>query len=717
MQVGAVEFARAAAQHDALVQRLVRAGASVQWLPFVHGAYDSVFAKDSALVLGRRRFRRALLARLRYPERQREQAARAKVYERCGYDVRAQGSGPTWEGGDVVVLPSGQGLLFGYGERSQLAAARWLERNAELPVTPLALRDPHLFHLDMARSILPDGTALVCEGALTEHALRVLERVRGLRSIVTVLHSDALAFGLNLVAVGDTILTGARVPRIEAIVRARGLQYETVPLDQFHLAGGSAACLVSAVHGDPEPARDTTTTPQGGSMDIYGSIFRSVFFPLWESHLRKRPVIQRWLELERTQWLPADQLHGLQARALGRLLHHAYDHVPFYRARFDAAGVAPGDIRDAEDLAKLPILRRGDLRGAADRASIAPPFPSIRKQTSGTTGEPLVFGYEPESEHWRRAVKYRGYAWAGYRPGDRALHFWGAPEPTLPGWKERLKIAMDRRLRRDTYLQCAVMSDERLGEVVRAIERERPQVLVCYAQAGAELARFINRNGLRSWSTIPVICGAERVLPRDRDDLHQAFGPAVFDTYGCREVMMIAAECEAHDGMHVAMENLVVEIVVTENGRERPAREGETGEIVITDLHNFGMPFIRYANGDVATVGAMKRCSCGRTLPRIQSVQGRISDMLRDAEGSVVSGIAVSFLVQDYGEAVRQFQAVQHKDRSVTIKLIGELPLAAIDEIRRNGERLLSGIDVAVQVVPELPRSPAGKHQLVVVER
>jgi phenylacetate-CoA ligase len=716
MEVGAVDFARAAAQHTAFVQRLARE-ARVARLPFVHGAYDSVFAKDSALVLARRGVRRALLARLRYPEREREQAARADVYQRHGYEVVRQAWGPTWEGGDVVVLPSGHGMFLGYGERTTLQAAAWLERHAEVPVTPLALTDPRLFHLDMALAVLPDGTALVCEGALTEHSMQLLERAPGVRQIITVPRPDALAFGLNLVPVRDTILAGARLPRIQAIVEARGFRYEVTPLDQFHFAGGSAACLVAKVHGDPDEAREPQRRAHGGSMDIYGPVFRSVLFPVWESRIRHRPVIDRWLELERTQWLPLAELEDLQARALRRLVEHVYEHVPFYRARFERAGLRPSDIANPSDLARLPILRRAELRGA-ERASAVPPLPTVSRQTSGTTGEPLVFGYEPDSEHWRRAVKYRGYAWAGYRPGDRALHFWGAPEPTRPTWPRRLKIALDRRMHRDIYMHCAVMSDEHLRDVVRRIESEAPQVLVCYAQAGAELARYVLRNSLRSWPTIPVICGAERLLPRDRGDLVEAFGPAVFDTYGCREVMMIGSECEAHDGLHVAIENLIVEIVVDEHGVERPAREGETGEVVITDLHNFGMPFLRYANGDIATAGATRRCACGRTLPRIQSVQGRMSEMLRDAHGAAVSGIAISFLVQDLGEAVRQFQAIQHADRSVTINLVADgLPLDAIDTVRRNGERLLAGIDVAVRVVPSLPRNPAGKHQLVIVER
>ena len=721
MTIGAVEFRAAVAEHEHFVRTLEELGATIIRLPFVHGAYDSVFTKDSALLLSRRGIRRALLARLRYPERQREQAARAAFYERYGCEVVCEAAGPSWEGGDIVMLPSGEGMFLGHGWRSGREAASWLERHADVPVWPLELCDPHLYHLDMALTILPDGTALVCESALTPEAMRTIERSPGIRHVVRVPREAALAFGLNVVPIGDTIVCGRHVPGVEAVVTELGYRYHVVPLEQFHLAGGSAACLVATVHRDPQEARRTIPpTPTRGTMDIYGSIFRSVLFPVWERRIRQRPVIERWAELKRTQWASLDELRAIQSRELRRLVEHAYENVPFYRDRFDAAGVTPADIRTPEDLRKLPVLRRADLCSRnGERESRVAPLPSIRKQTSGTTGEPLRFGFEPDSEHWRRAVMYRGYEWAGYRPGDRALHFWGAPMPTEPPWKTRMKVALDRRFHRDLYIPCAVMSDDRLLDVVRVIERMQPQVLICYAQAGAELARFINRRGLRTWQTIPVITGAERLLPRDRADLQEAFGPSVFDVYGCREVMMIGAECEAHDGFHLSMENLIVEILVTEDGVQRPAREGETGEVVFTDLHNLAMPFIRYANGDIATAGPTRRCSCGRTLPRIQSVQGRLSETLRDGNGSAVSGIALSFLFHDVSDFVRQFQAVQHKDRSVTIKVVQaeQLPPAALEQIRLNGARLLSGVDVRVDIVPELPRSPAGKHHLVVVEQ
>jgi phenylacetate-CoA ligase len=738
MTVGSVEFAQAAHQHQAFKGALIGLGAQVIELPFVHGAYDSVFSKDPALLLERRGVRRALLARLRHPERAVEQAARADFLERYGFEVVCESSGPSWEGGDVVMLPSGRAMFLGYGMRSRRGAAEWLERHAEVPVTPLELCDPYLYHLDMALSVLPDGTALVCASALTDEAMAALERAPGIREIIPVPRLDALAFGLNLVSVGNTLVGGVRVPRVEVMIHSRGFRTRPVALEQFQLAGGGAACLVARLHPDPTPRPSARTIAplelndpiavgqkppswhDRGSMDIYGPFFRSIMFPIWETYIRQRPVIERWQELKQTQWLSLDELHVRQCSALERLARHAYANVPFYRKRFREAGISGDDLRSPEDLARLPVLRRDELRAHNhERQSTAPPLPTLRKQTSGTTGEPLIFGYEPDSEHWRQAVKLRAYEWAGYRPGDRVLHFWGAPLPSHPPLKTRAKIALDHYMKRETFMQCAVMSESRLSEVVRTIERERPQVIVCYAQAGAELARFIMRNSLRTWQTIPVICGAERVLPRDRADLEEAFGPAVFDTYGCREVMLIAGECEAHHGLHLSMENLIVEILVREGDHMRPAREGESGEVVFTDLHNLGMPFIRYANGDIATAGPSRRCSCGRTLPRIQSIQGRTSETLRDANGAAVSGLALSFLFHDIAGAVRQFQAIQHKDRSVTINLVlsETLSPSKLEEVRRNGARLLTGIDVRVNAVDELPRSPAGKHNLVIVER
>jgi phenylacetate-CoA ligase len=456
-----------------------------------------------------------------------------------------------------------------------------------------------------------------------------------------------------------------------------------------------------------------------GDDDRYGSLFRSLLLPAWE-RVQGRSKLARVAELRRTQWLSFDELRAMQDRSLRRLLRHAYEHVPLYRERFAGAGARPEDVGGLDGLARLPVLTRREARERArDRVSGVPPRVTIRKVTSGTSGEPLAFGYDSASEEWRQAVKLRGYEWAGFRPGDRAFFFWGVPTPPEQSTAKRAKVGLDRWLRRERYVPCSVVSDDTMREVVRRLFASPPRVLVCYTQAGAELARFVRREGLRVPRIPYVLCGAERLYPHDRSDLAQVFGARVFDTYGCREVMLIGAECHVHDGLHLSMENLVVELLVTgADGVVRPAEPGETGEVVVTDLHNFAMPFIRYATGDVAVAGPSSRCTCGRALSRIASVEGRTSETLRDGRGNRVSSVALSHIFTGLEAAVRRFQLVQHVDRSVTLHVVPsrKFDRGTEDVLRTRCARQLAGIDVHVRPVAALPRSAAGKHRLVVAE-
>jgi phenylacetate-CoA ligase len=216
-----------------------------------------------------------------------------------------------------------------------------------------------------------------------------------------------------------------------------------------------------------------------------------------------------------------------------------------------------------------------------------------------------------------------------------------------------------------------------------------------------------------------VICGAERLLPTDRKALEEAFGPEVFETYGSREVMLMATECEAHAGLHTSMETLVVEVVVREDGTVRAAKPGELGEVLVTDLTNHAMPFIRYANGDLAVAGPEEICACGRALPRLASVEGRVTETLVDGNGARVNGLVFNVVIAHLAHAIRQFQVVQHKDRSVTLRVA---PTATFDAgiegvLRATWERYLSGVPVKLELVPELPIAQSGKRQVVVVER
>lgn len=257
MQIGSVDHDIARIQHEAYVRSLATVGAQVIRVPFVHGAYDSVFTKDPALLIERRGQRTAVLAQLRTDERRLEHAARAQVYAGLGFDVIDSEPAPHWEGGDVVMHPSRRSMFLGYGQRSSRNAAAWLEKHTDVEVVPIELRDPYLYHLDMALSVLPDGTALVCADAVSPASIRELQTAPGVRDVVAVERDDALSFALNMVPIGDTIVCGATTSKVASIITGRGYRLFVTSLDQFHLAGGSAACLVAAIH--PEPVLVDTT--------------------------------------------------------------------------------------------------------------------------------------------------------------------------------------------------------------------------------------------------------------------------------------------------------------------------------------------------------------------------------------------------------------------------------------------------------------------------
>ena len=453
--------------------------------------------------------------------------------------------------------------------------------------------------------------------------------------------------------------------------------------------------------------------------DPYGKALSSVLYPAWE-RLRGRPTFELLAFLQRTERVSLDEQFAMRTGFLRRLVRHAYTRTAYYRRVLGERGIHPDDIRTLADLDGLPLLDRATAQATVEARTAAWPEVAVSKMTSGSTGQPLEVRFSAESRHWRDATRWRGFGWGGYRMGHKAMHLWGVPA-IAPTRTQRMKLAIDHKLRRDIYVNCMVRSPDRLLSMVETIVRERPDVIAGYGQAIADLARFINAENLRTWGTIPVIYGAERLWPHDRADIERAFGPQVFETYGCREFMLMGSECEAHDGLHESVENLVVELLVREpDGRVRLARPGEIGEVAITDLHNLACPFIRYLTGDLALARAQAPCSCGRTLPRFGPVEGRVTDTMRDADGNPVEGILFNILFLAIAEYTRQFQVVQRSTGALTLKLVPKgpaLPAHAERLIREFVGQHVRGCPLDIQIVPDIPLTSAGKLHRVVVER
>jgi phenylacetate-CoA ligase len=447
-------------------------------------------------------------------------------------------------------------------------------------------------------------------------------------------------------------------------------------------------------------------------MDTYTAFYSRLLMPAWEGLVRDRPTMTRWALLDQTQWRPSEEIQKLRLAHLRRLLLHAGERIPHYRDLFRRERFDPAGLRTLDELAQLPILTREVVRERyRDLVDPATADTRVSKHTSGSTGEPVFFEYDRGSEVWRQAVKWRSYAWAGYVPGVRAVHYWGAPVP-LRGLRG-MKVRCDRFLRRERYVDCLQQHSGALRKTVAVIRRHRPEVLVGYTLATATLARYVLEHKLADWPPINVLVGAEALVEEDRHTIGAAFGGRVFETYGSRETMLIAAECDAHTGLHTMDEAHIVEILVG----GRPARPGETGEVVVTDLHNYGMPFVRYRNGDLATAGKGS-CPCGRGLGRIERVAGRRIDTLRAANGSPVPGMMICAVVASLRHQIREYQVVQRPNGHVILRIVrgSGFDSNAMEPILATIRRYLRGQPVTASFVEHIDRNRSGKQRPVVVE-
>lgn len=452
--------------------------------------------------------------------------------------------------------------------------------------------------------------------------------------------------------------------------------------------------------------------PSGPRESISDRVLRHVVFPFHERVLRRRHIGQHRRFMETSQWWPRQQLLDYQWQELRRLLEHAYTQSPYWRRRFDEVGKTPASIRTYDDFQSLPTLTKGDIRAArADMAARDHLGRTWSKTTSGSTGEPFGFDYTPLSYDWRVAASRRGYGWAGYEEGMRQVSVWGVFPTGRPAHlllKDRLRDRMAGRI----LVNALKLDEARLAECFDLVQRFKPWNIVGYTNPLHRFAEYVSARGGLGVPLHSVIAAAEKLHAHQRHDIEAAFGCPAFETYGCREFMLVGAECDHKRGLHVSAENLIVE-VLTESGR--PAAHGEAGELVITDLHNYGMPFIRYRNGDMA-VWSDEHCSCGRGLPLLQQVTGRLLDVIRFANGTIVPGEFFPHVFKDFPE-VRQYQAVQDDLASVRVRMVRGPSFDDAVQARVHAQlmRMFAGaLEIRYEYVDEIALTPAGKLRVTV---
>lgn len=325
---------------------------------------------------------------------------------------------------------------------------------------------------------------------------------------------------------------------------------------------------------------------------------------------------RRLRAIRRFERMPEKAQRAEQQLRLQRLLQHAYETVPYYRQQFDHAGFRPSEARVDRPL-PLPVLTRDDLRTASYslRSNAFKPENRRVAAISGASSIPIRFHRDVEGVRDKVALKLSLDSWAGFEAGDSAMMLWGANYSPIreSNWQWRMYEGV---FMRETPVPRGIVGQDFLERLRWRYEKQRPRVLYGRSTVLAAFAAHLKERGVRHRPRI-VIATAEVLTGPNRRLLESVFRTVPYLYYGRRDVGMIGAECSEHEGLHFHPWGSYVEF--------DPIGESKDGTIyrlLVTDLLNYGQPFIRYDTGDAVTL-AQQTCSCGNWFPLVDQVLGR----------------------------------------------------------------------------------------------
>jgi len=358
----------------------------------------------------------------------------------------------------------------------------------------------------------------------------------------------------------------------------------------------------------------------------------------------------------KNQFLPPEELEFMNWKRTQAIIKYAYEFVPYYAKVFKKIKLHPGDIITPNDLYKIPIVERKDIKNNFQE------FISVKAKrrymklvsTGGTTGEPVKVYHDGRfisSVMWWRIL-----SWFNLSPCVDVGTIWRKQYSNKLLWWPG----------RNVHLDVTVLSPDRMKRFIEEANRIRPKVIIGYTGPLDYLASFIKNNSIKVFFPEIIISSSSPITKAQELNIQSAFNAPVYDMYGCCEIYWLASQCAAKKSMHILYDRCRIEFLSESN---KECKEGEEGELVITDFTNYVFPLIRYKNGDRGrkTDGL---CGCGITLPLMEQVKGRTSDIVHLPSGNKISGEFLMSIFDDYPGSIRKYQVCQKKDYSILITVV-----------------------------------------------
>lgn len=442
---------------------------------------------------------------------------------------------------------------------------------------------------------------------------------------------------------------------------------------------------------------------------LYTYFVSRVIFPLQE-RLKKHTTVSVFREMQRSQWQSPQELSALQLSKLKRFLQHVHSNVPYYQETFDRMDFQPDSIKSIADLQRLPFLTKDVIRSNAEKLKANNAGPLMRFNTGGSSGEPLIFWLGNQRVSHDVAAKWRATRWWDVDIGDKEIVVWGSPIEL--GAQDRIRGLRDK-LFRTILLPAFEMSPEKLDRFIGTIRRIKPKMLFGYPSALAHIAAHATATGqsLDNLGIKVAFVTSERLYDAQKQQIEKTFNCRVANGYGGRDAGFIAHQCP-QGSMHITAEDIIVEIVDNQGNALPP---GQSGEIVVTHLATGDFPFIRYRTGDIGIL-ADEQCSCGRGLPVLKEIQGRATDFVVSAQGTVMHGLALIYILRDL-PGIQAFKIIQESLMLTRVMLVTENKFTHEQKLSiQQGFRARLGreVEIRIEEVSEIPPERSGKFRYVV---
>jgi phenylacetate-CoA ligase len=419
------------------------------------------------------------------------------------------------------------------------------------------------------------------------------------------------------------------------------------------------------------------------------------------------------LNAKKNYQLPLSELRKLQDRKVKRLMHYVYDNIPFYHDIFRSQGLFPEDICGVKDLKRLPTLTKGDIqtnfpkgiftydkkvKGGIKKQEIKK---DLKWKTSGTTGSPLTMLYDMKYCDITVALELRKNWMTGVKLLDRmAKILYFGPEGDYKNPSDdsdytrlhKLLVGPYTTLQAGLRVKTFGLRPNNLKEIAHELYELKPTTVYSRPSYFSKLAQFYKDEDLHP-RIQKLFCSGEFLSEGCKKDLINFYEADVYNEYGANEFWTLGCECQQHTGIHLNSDYHIFEFLDV-NDTVSP---GEEGEVVITCLHNYTMPLVRYRLGDKAVPEKEERCNCGSCLLRLQTSQGRLNDGLMAKDNCrIPPGKIINYVESVIG--LRNYQIIQEDLQQILVKLNLQSRNIELKEELSNYLRNVLNLDLTLEI-------------------